>query len=315
MAALERFQTELMRPRGQAEKFAWSMLAIILPTALRWSLDRGTNAVPFMMYFPAIFFAGLFLGWRWSTLVIILSAMCAELLLVPGQSRHFGSAKLILLGFYLLSAALLVVSGEALRRSVIELKRISEAEHRLNTELNHRVSNILTVVQALAAQTFKHEPTETFVPVFSARLHALASANKIIANNQFHSCEITELVATALAPFKLGDNIEWRGPKVTIPFASCVPVVLALHELATNAVKYGSLSQDGGRVDVSWDILSNAAPGPTELRWQESGGPLVQKPTRKGLGSRLLKAQTGIKSILLAFEPLGVVCTIMIATI
>ena len=311
MPFFQSLQEELAKPRGAAERFVWAVVAVVVPTLIRWALDSGANGVPFVTYFPAVFLASLFLGWRYSLLVIGLSALAARLLFMHGPAFEYKPVQFVILGFFLLSCALLVLSSEALRQTVLKLKQRSEAEIERNIELQHRVGNVLTVAQALASQTFKYTPADQFLTTYGARLQALQRANKILSKNDFRSCELQEIVDEALVPFRLGPNISATGPKLTLPEISCVPLILALHELATNAVKYGSLSNESGRVGLSWQLEADKN-SLAVLRWHETGGPPVSRPSRKGLGSRLLSSQAGLKSVTLTFEPEGLFCEIQI---
>ncbi len=121
------------------------------------------------------------------------------------------------------------------------------------------------------------------------------------------------LVETALAPFRAGDNFTIAGPACELPRDACVPLSLALHELATNASKYGALSVAEGRVELVWTVGEGEG-ALLRLAWREIGGPPVTPPTRTGLGSQLLQPQRGLEQVALRFEPrAGVECAIGIA--
>ncbi|WP_146184149.1 sensor histidine kinase, partial [Caulobacter sp. HMWF009] len=157
----------------------------------------------------------------------------------------------------------------------------------------------------LARQTAKSvtDPDE-FYEAFMGRLMALAEAHNVLSSGNWEECRLPELPQAALSPFQQLEAIALAGPTCAIPPASCVPLVLALHELGTNALKYGALSVSSGRVSLTWAV----AAGSVVLRWEETGGPPVVKPTRRGLGSRLLTKQSGLDAVSLDYRPVGVVC-------
>lgn len=176
----------------------------------------------------------------------------------------------------------------------------------LANELNHRVKNIMTIVQAIAAQTFGPSALRG---AFEERLTALAAAHDLITTNEW-SGSLEDLVRVALEPFALGGRILIGGDSVHLNDAHTVPFALALHELATNAAKYGALSSPEGRVEVRWTLDDDRN---LTFRWSETGGPIVTAPTRRGFGSRMI--ERGLAGELkgnaqLDFQPSGLVCQI-----
>ena len=178
----------------------------------------------------------------------------------------------------------------------------------LNNELSHRIKNLLSTIQAISAQTFGPLPLRD---TFEQRLTALAAAHDLITTAGWAG-SLEDLVRTALAPFLAGGRIAIEGPLVRLDDAQAVPFALALHELATNAAKYGALSGSAGRVAISWR-LSAQAPGALAFEWRETGGPRVSLPTRRGFGSRMIERSLAgeLKGhAALDFRPEGLVCQI-----
>ncbi len=157
----------------------------------------------------------------------------------------------------------------------------SEKEHLLMREMNHRAKNMLSVVDAIAHQTATRSP-EDFVKRFSERLQSLSANQDLLFRNEWKGVEIKSLVHAQLAHFGdlIGSRISTEGPMVRLNAAAAQAIGLALHELATNAGKYGALSTETGRVDIHWD-----ADGDFTMNWTESGGPAVSPPKRRGFGS------------------------------
>ncbi len=199
--------------------------------------------------------------------------------------------------------------GEQVGR-VFERKRTDDRQELLVQELRHRVKNILAVVQAVAHQTFSRSgDIGQAQAAFMKRLAALASAQDLIASDNWRGTTLREIVAAALAGCgAAAERVSITGPDVPIPAATAVSVALAVHELCTNAFKYGSLSLDSGRVRISW---GREADGRHVFEWRELGGPPVQAPTRRGFGTGLiergLERQLGGK-VELDFAPDGLVC-------
>jgi PAS domain S-box-containing protein len=164
----------------------------------------------------------------------------------------------------------------------------------LMRESNHRKKNLLAVVMAIARHTVAHRP-EDFLQRFQARIHSLAAGYDLLINNAWKGVDLHKLIDLHLAHFGglAGKRIFVTGPDVRITAAAAQPIGMALHELATNASKYGALSTSNGRVEIKWGIeksLDDAqAKEQFHLRWIESGGPPVLKPSRKGFGTAVVQ--------------------------
>jgi len=176
--------------------------------------------------------------------------------------------------------------GDALRESFAAKEQSERHQQLLIGELNHRVKNTLSVVQSLAHQTFRgrHSPKDA-IAAFEARLQALASAHNLLTSQRWESASMMQVVESALAPFCTPDRCNLSGPDLKIMPQTAVTLALAVHELATNASKYGALNMDGGTIAVTWKALD----GNFELLWQEAGGPPVKPPTAEGFGMRLIR--------------------------
>lgn len=177
-------------------------------------------------------------------------------------------------------------------QDVTERRRAEEHRALLANELSHRVKNMLASLQAMAAQTIRRSATlEEAGILLDARIQALAAANDLLVSERFESAGMRDLVDRALAPFGLedGDRFTLDGPDVRLPPHLVTAFALAIHELATNALKYGALSVPGGRIDLRWHQVGDGADARLQLSWQESGGPRVEPPTQSGFGTQLIK--------------------------
>lgn len=171
---------------------------------------------------------------------------------------------------------------------ITERKQADRQKNLFIDELNHRVKNTLAIVQSIAAQTLRQtaEP-KTFNEAFSGRLDALARAHSLLTTALWGGIDLGELVSTALSPFEsFKGQILVQGPTVVVKPNGAVTLALVLHELATNAAKYGALGTSTGHVSIGWVIEGSTV----LLRWSEAGGPSVEEPPRKGFGSRLISA-------------------------
>jgi PAS domain S-box-containing protein len=154
-------------------------------------------------------------------------------------------------------------------------------------ELNHRVKNTLATVQSMAAQTLRREAeTGAGYAKFESRLMSLAEVHDVLTRERWHGAALAEVAERAVRPFAAAGRVTLEGPAVWLQPRTALTLALVFHELATNAVKYGALSADGGRIELTWSL--DAAGEELRLVWTERGGPRVVPPRRKGFGSRLI---------------------------
>ncbi|OAF02381.1 hypothetical protein AYJ54_26960 [Bradyrhizobium centrolobii] len=195
---------------------------------------------------------------------------------------------------------------------ISERKRQERHRELLVNELNHRVKNTLTTVQSFALQTLRNAPSlGEGRKAFDARLIALSKAHDVLVRENWESAELREVVVEALGAYAEGADgrIAIGGPDLRIRPTAALAISMALHELATNAVKYGAFSSGSGKIQVGWDVDDYF-----ELRWIERGGPAVVAPSRRGFGTRLIQQglphEFGGAHVDLRFEREGVVCVI-----
>jgi two-component sensor histidine kinase len=186
-----------------------------------------------------------------------------------------------------------------------------ERQTLLINELNHRVKNTLATVQSLAAQTYRGaaDPSEAG-EAFLDRVMALARVHDLLSEAAWEGASLHDVVERTLKPYgRDGARLTLSGPTVHLAPNTAVTLNLAFHELATNAVKYGALSQPGGGVDIAW----TADGGELTIDWREAGGPTVAEPQRRGFGSRLIERGLGHElggTAGLTFRPEGLWCHI-----
>lgn len=181
-----------------------------------------------------------------------------------------------------------IVGASKIARDITEQKRFEKHNKLLLAEVNHRAMNLLAVVQAVVQQTARGGDPATFVLRLSERIHGLAASQDLLVKNEWLGVEVADLVTAQLAHFKdlIGTRVLLDGPPVRLKPAAAQGIGMALHELATNAAKYGALSNGEGRVRITWRV---PARNPAFfMSWLEEGGPKVVSPTRKGFGQMVI---------------------------
>jgi PAS domain S-box-containing protein len=199
----------------------------------------------------------------------------------------------------------------AIMRDITERKQAEETQRLLIDELNHRVKNTLATVQAMAEQTLlKARDPSHFVESFRGRLQALSRAHNLLTQKTWTGVDLESLIREQ-AIVGGGQILNCSGPKLQLKPRAAVHLGLALHELGTNARKYGALKVPEGRLSVTWRVKPSGADDGLELQWVESGGPAVSRPTGQGFGTLLI--ERGLKHSLggearMTFAPTGLIC-------
>ncbi|WP_419814200.1 HWE histidine kinase domain-containing protein [Glacieibacterium sp.] len=193
-----------------------------------------------------------------------------------------------------------------------ERARVYERDQLLMAELDHRVKNTLANIQALVVQTSRSATSLTgFVEDLDGRIRAMAKAHSLLTQSNWEGVSVAKLVGDELDAYgRGGAELSVEGPSVVLVPKASLALSLAVHELATNAAKYGALSVAGGHVSVDWHCLENHD---LRLVWREQGGPLVVAPSRRGFGSRLIERALSLETAgrsEIRFERAGVVCEI-----
>lgn len=178
-------------------------------------------------------------------------------------------------------------------------------------ELDHRVKNTLAIVQSLARQTFKGDGSpQEMMSVFEGRIAALAAAHNLLSEINWEAPALARVISETLAPFGSPHRaLTISGPDVGLSSRVAVSLALSLHELATNASKYGALSVPEGELSVEWTTDADQL----KLVWKERGGPQVSPPTKRGFGTQMIKQALGggtATHVDIKFEPQGLVCVI-----
>jgi PAS domain S-box-containing protein len=206
-----------------------------------------------------------------------------------------------------------IIGASKIARDITERKRAQEQQRLLVKEMKHRIKNSLATVQAIATQTLNQHADER--DAFIARLHALGNAHDLLTSDTWQKASLQAIVTQALKPFQEQhhERIAVEGPTdVWLDSTKSVVVAMVIHELATNALKYGALSNGSGHVSVTWE--RHFQPNLVKFVWHEGGGPEISPPQRKGFGSHLIERAFGgqLGTAQLVFSPQGLSCTLEI---
>jgi two-component sensor histidine kinase len=266
----------------------FAVACIVLATAVRWCLSLLRPDVFFTPYFPAIFFATAFGGFR----IGIATAIAGGTL---GLTLHFGAApsdvaRLALLAIYLIVSGLTIWGVEHYRSIAAQQREISkrlikEEEYRklVVNELAHRLKNKISTVHAVLHQVL-HDQPKIWASI-DQRIRALSATDDLIARVDGSGCDIKDLLLLELGPYG-HVRFTLNGNPLFLPAKLAVSLALIFHELATNAGKYGAFSSGRGLLQVSWSVSEDRL----TITWDETEGPPVEATGKAGFGTKLLKS-------------------------
>lgn len=199
---------------------------------------------------------------------------------------------------------------------ITERRNSDKHQELLVGELSHRVKNTLAVVQSIATQTARHSASlKIFNEAFQGRLQALASANDAVIDGSWKGVTLRHTIHRALKPFGVEEQVALAdGPIIDLRPQACLALMMILHELATNAVKYGALSEPAGLVTIAWRTGHTGDRQDITLDWIESDGPTVEMPSQRGQGTRFIERSTAYElkgKATIVFEPSGLRATLV----
>jgi two-component sensor histidine kinase len=263
------------------------------------------DIVPLATYFPAVLVAALLGGAASGVVALILGGIVGWWMFMPHTIAVSTLSHTISFVLYFGSAGLIIFVAEGYRRAM-RLVREEEAKRQLLVgELQHRSMNTLAVVQAIVSQSLTGNREEA--AKINGRIKALAATNDLLTGSVDQFTDLKSILLAEFKPYAVG-RIVLDGGRMNLGGDLAKPLALIVHELATNAAKYGSLSEPDGVLSVCWKVLGGRA----EIRWVEKGGPPVVSPTKQGFGTlfidQILKTMQG--AVATEFPPSGVECTI-----
>lgn len=271
-------------PPGTAAAGAFSVFCVFVATALRWLLGWvGDDVLPFPTYYPAVLFATLIAGRGAGLLATLLGGTVGWFLFLRPNSAFFPitSGEAVSLAAYLVASLLIVWGADRYRRLSFRLE--TEEEHRklIVSELAHRLKNKVATLQSIIYYRLRDHPE--IRDDVTACLGALSSADNLIMAAEGRGADLQAILTGELGPYDL-KRVELAGPSVILPPKLALSMALVLHELATNAAKYGALSVPHGHLAVRWSLADRQL----SVDWTERDGPAVTPPATKGFGTRLM---------------------------
>lgn len=316
MRALIKYLPVHRQPFWRGQAIALAIVAVALAT--RASVDPFiVGGLIFTFLFPGIFVAGLFGGtWSAITTALLGGFMMAYIWIPPKLSIALTAEGIFRMVLFWALAAMIIFLTSFVH---VVLDQLATTEARAKTvasEMKHRVQNSLALVQAIVRQTLRNSTDVAEAQkLLSERLAALARAHDLIEDHLTgKDIGVENLVCRALEPFDMQQFAITGSSSLIVPQDYALSLMLLIHELATNAVKYGALSNSAGRVEISW--VEEPAKHKVVLNWKERFGPPVDHPSRVGFGSRLLRAAFAREGAdaSIRFEPDGVRCTVAFST-
>ena len=238
----------------------------------------------FPTYYLAVLLVSLTCGARWGTLAVLLSILAVDFIfLSPAYSLGIPTKEaLVNAAFFGIVSLSIVWVADTQRTLIQRLHNKREMLALLMKELQHRSKNHLSVVQAIVSHSLRGDSERS--KQIAGRIKCLAEADDLLTKSPQQNISLTDLAALELNPYE--HAVTMQGPPVLLGPTLGQVIALVLHELCTNATKYGALSQAGGQVSVNWSVLDENL----HLRWTETGGPLVTPPSRGGFGLKFMSS-------------------------
>jgi two-component sensor histidine kinase len=292
-----------LRP-GSIPAMLFALVCVVVATLIRIGLGLiSPDSAIFAPYYSATLVAALVSGAAAGLLATIVGGLVAVWLFVPPQwgSTPFMAEQVVSIVLFSVSSLVIVWAAESYRCLLQRLRHEQCTRQLLNRELAHRIRNILASVQAIVRQTLRGQ--KSIRDDLIGRIAALGETNDLLIKSHWRTAALREILVREFAPYDLY-RFHLDGPDIECPSSVAVLLTLIVHELTTNASKYGALSNLTGHISVTWKTRNNRF----ELEWAEFGGPQPKEPTGHGFGTKLL--QTGLSqfngSAKILFEPTGV---------
>jgi two-component sensor histidine kinase len=302
-----RSTTKDTSPAQTAFAYGMSLVIVAVAIALRFLVDNALPpGFPYLTFFPAVILTGFFFGMRPALMNTVICSLVAWYWFIPPVESFAltGPSITALLFFFLvigidLGLLQLLLSAYAAQvRAGEELSGHLQLQQLVSEEVDHRLKNLLATTSGLISLSQRHASTpQELGSQLRSRIQAMGHSITLLRGSLHGgSADMREAILAALEPLGItqGDRLSFDGPKLKLSGATIISLSLIIHELGTNAFKYGALSQETGQITVTWRYLGKQELGPDEtemieLVWQERGGPVVSEPTRHGFGNELVR--------------------------
>lgn len=297
-----RERTEAASAGEIAQHVAATIAIAVIATGLRFWIDPYLPpGFPYLTFFPAVILTGFVFGMRAALLSVVLCGLAAWYWFIPpGDSFELNHQSGVALAFYvvvvtidlgILQLALMAYRSQTRARAAVQ--RMLALEETVSEEVDHRMKNMLATVSGLVSLSRRHaQSPEELASKLQSRFAAMGEAVRLLRTSlSGASGDMASTLKSGLMPLGLveGEKLRLSGPPLALKSSAIVALNLIVHELGTNAIKYGALSSENGQVHISWQDVPEAAGVQTvEIIWTERGGPRPQEPTRHGFGSDLV---------------------------
>lgn len=277
-----------VRP-GSAESYAFATICVVIASLARWGLGQLSEGIlVFPTYYPAVLFATLVGGAGAGTFAAILGGIIGWWAFMPPHfTFSLTTAQQIGLLTYLFACLLIVWGADHYRKLTQRLEdkdKFLQDEEKFRKlavdELAHRLKNKLATIQSIISFQLRDDPQ--IRDALLSRLTALSATDDLIMATQGQGARLRDILSAELRPYEVS-RVSMEGPDVLLPSKLALMMALLVHELATNAAKYGALSSSVGNLSIRWSL----ADARLDLYWRESGGPAVTAPIHRGFGTRL----------------------------
>lgn len=297
---------------ASAEVYVFATLFVALAALIRWGLgliDPGTQ--PFSTFYPAVLFASLVGGLGAGIFAAVVAGILGCWAFMPPSMvlvRLTQDQEINLL-VYVFGASLIVWGADHYRRITKHFEQEEALRKLAMEELGHRLKNKLATIQSVVSYQLRDKPE--LRDAIMGRLVSLSATDSLILEAQGKGAELRDILSAELGPYELS-RVAMAGPAVWLSPKLALMIAMSVHELVTNAAKYGALSIDPGSLSIRWSLFANHL----QLEWCESGGPVVSAPDHQGFGLRLLSRalEQFSGTVEMIFEPSGLFC-VMSATI
>ena len=268
---------------GSSEAYAIAIALVMIASGIRWGLGfLGDDVFVFAAYYPAVLFATYIGGAGAGIFAAVLGTAIAWWAFIPPRFAFFpltpGLETKVLA--FLFACALIVWGADRYRKLTKRLEDEEKFRELAIEELAHRLKNKLATIQSIVSLRLREHP-QTKDEILSS-LGALSATDDLVMATQGQGARLRDILSAELGPYKLS-QISMEGPSLLLPPKLALTMALLVHELATNAAKYGALSSSSGRISICWSL----ADARLNLDWRETGGPPVSPPVRRGFGTRL----------------------------
>jgi two-component sensor histidine kinase len=287
---------------GIANAYLTGVVLIASASLIRWGLGFvGTPLLPFTAFYPAVLFATSMGGLVVGIFGALLGGVVGYAVFMPPSL--LASEVALELAVYASASGFLIWGAECYRRLVSRLRNEEDLRKLAVEELAHRLKNKVATIQSILSYQLRDQPR--LRDDIAARLVALSETDELIMAAQGSGARIRHILTAELGPYELS-RVSMTGHDIFLPPRLALTIALLIHELATNAAKYGALSSMVGKLSIFWSV----ADGALSLEWRETGGPLIGTPTHRGFGLRLLSRALDQfnGSIEMSFEQPGLVC-------